>query len=80
MTVPFLKKVIPLRIVLIFLGAMGILIIVLLFSYNWVLQIGHERQCNRLYAETAKIEECVDHRRRGILLEHKEQQELLQQN
>lgn len=63
-----------------FLGAMGILIVVLLVSYNWVLQIGHERSCSRIYTEPAKIEECVDYRRQGILLERKEQLEQQQQN
>ena len=62
------------RIVVIFLCCMFVLIAVLLFSYNWVLQIGHERQCGRLYEDSVKIEECVSLRKQGIRLEIKEKQ------
>jgi len=60
------------RFVILFLCGMGLLIITLLFSYNWVLQIGHERRCGRIFTEQAEIEHCVELRRRGILLENLE--------
>jgi len=54
---------------------MGVIIVVLLISYNWVLQIGHERQCGRIYTDEIKIEECVELRRQGILMEVREKQQ-----
>lgn len=63
------------RIVVIFLCVMFVVIAILLFSYNRVLEIGHERQCGRLYENTAKIEECVSLRKQGIRLELREKQD-----
>ncbi len=63
------------RLVVIFVSVMAVIIIALLFSYNWVMQIGHERRCARLFDAPAEIEECVDYRRRGMLLENMKQNE-----
>ena len=73
--IPNRKKENALRLVITFLAVMGVIIVVLLISYNWVLQIGHERQCGRIYTDEIKIEECVELRRQGILMEVREKQQ-----
>lgn len=63
------------RLVIIFASIMAVIIVVLLFSYNRVLLVGHERRCARIFTDPSTIEECVDYRKRGMLLENMNQNE-----